>query len=134
MNDYQTIKRILNLSEVNVIGKQAYLDRYKINNVEIDYKLVLLLITFGILELDSGNFETGEENYFLNDVFIFIDRTDENKRIILLSKIIERLNDQRYYFIQNYDFDKHIETRKIFSKIRNNYIRKQKLLKLKNPE
>jgi len=134
MNDYQTIKRILNLSEVNVIGKQAYLDRYKINNVEIDYKLVSLLITFGILELDSGNFETGEENYFLNDVFIFIDRTDENKRIILLSKIIERLNDQRYYFIQNYDFDKHIETRKIFSKIRNNYIRKQKLLKLKNPE
>lgn len=134
MNDYQTIKRILNLSEVNVIGKQAYLDRYKINNIEIDYKLVSLLITFGILELDSGNFETGEENYFLNDVFIFIDRTDENKRIILLSKIIERLNDQRYYFIQNYDFDKHIETRKIFSKIRNNYIRKQKLLKLKNPE
>ena len=134
MNDYQTIKRILNLSEVNIDGTQAYLDRYKINNIEIDYKLVSLLITFGILELDSGNFETGEENYFLNDVFIFIDRTDENKRIILLSKIIERLNDQRYYFIQNYDFDKHIETRKIFSKIRNNYIRKQKLLKLKNPE
>ena len=122
MNDYQTIKRILNLSEVNVIGKQAYLDRYKINNVEIDYKLVLLLITFGILELDSGNFETGEENYFLNDKFIFIDRTDENKKIILLTKIIERFNEQKFYFTQSFDFDRHIEIVKIFYKIKSNYI------------
>ena len=134
MNDYQTIKRILNLSEVNVIGKQAYLDRYKINNVEIDFKLVLLLITFGILELDSGNFETGEENYFLNDKFIFIDRTDENKKIILLTKIIERFDEQKFYFTQSFDFDRHIEIVKIFYKIKSNYIRKEKLIKLKNPE
>lgn len=131
MNDYQSIKRILNLSEVNVVGRQAYLDRYKINSVKIDYKLVVLLIVFDILQLDSGNFETYEENYFLNDKFIH--RTNDNNKIILLSKIIERFNEQ-VYFTQGYDFDKHIETLKNFQKIKNNYIRKEKLIKLKNPE
>jgi hypothetical protein len=58
---------IINYSELTVCrGNICWLNKYKSNWKKIDYNVALCLIQSNVIEIDSGNFETGETHYILN--------------------------------------------------------------------
>ena len=64
------LKKIIYGAEVTVVnGKESYLNRYKSSYQEIDITYINVLILIGIIEFDSGNFETGERHYRLGESF-----------------------------------------------------------------
>ena len=123
MTDYQILKRVLYGAEVTIESNKAWLDRYKTSYNEIDFDFAMMLFQIKIIDVDSGNFETGETHYFLDDKFVRI----ENKiRYISIKKIDEQLKRIIGYNV----FPTFVRLSKAFDKIKNNAIRKQKLKKL----
>jgi len=45
--------------------KTAFMNKWKVNEYQVDYNIAKYLIVNDIVELDSGNWETGEEHYRL---------------------------------------------------------------------
>lgn len=90
MTDYQLLKRILHGAEVTIEGNQAWLDRYKTSYNEVDWDFCMMLFQIKLIDIDTGNFVTGETHYFLDDKFVKI----QNKiRHISIKKIDEQLED-----------------------------------------
>lgn len=52
--------------EVTVNKETAYLDKYRLKSYELNYSEIMSLIFYDYLELESGNFENGDEHYILN--------------------------------------------------------------------
>lgn len=58
---------IINYSELTVCDNGTYwINKYKSNWKKVDEELALCLVQSSVVELDSGNFETGEEHYILS--------------------------------------------------------------------
>jgi len=132
MTDYQLLKRILHGSEVTIEKNDAWLDRYKSTYVKVDWDFCMMLFQIKIIDVDSGNFETGETHYFLDDKFIRFD--EKNVKHVSIKKIDEQLKDVRNNLTNRgtyYNkFPTFVRLLEAFDKIRNNTIRKSKLQKL----
>lgn len=114
MTDYQALKKILRLATVTVNKKNAYIDYYN----KINYSIVSILILLDIIEKESGNFDTGDNHYRLNEKFISVG----DKITISFKKIEEALmNDKVYHFKQIQDL------KCIFDKVKIDLQRKIKL-------
>lgn len=122
MTKNQIINRIFNLSEITYTStKFIYIDKYSNNSIEIsdvETKLFISdLLTYNILELDSGNFETKEMHYILHSDFY---KNEHQNRIILFNKILERIEERTKIY----------NIKKVFEDFKNKEIRKQKLKNL----
>ena len=132
MTNYEVFKKIINLSTITIVkDKAAYINKYNSNFETIDYAFAKLLINFEILELDSGNFETAEQHYMLNDKYIIMN-SDYKLSGIDVKKIeidlkIPIVNKSWFGWSDNF-----FEIQNIFLKFKKNTIRKEKLLKIKN--
>jgi len=133
MTDYQLLKRILHGAEVTIEKDQAWLDRYKTSYNEVDWDFCMMLFQIKIIDVDTGNFDTGETHYFLDDKFV---RFDEKTKIkhISIKKIDEQLNDVKNTLTNrgsNYNkFSSFARIIEAFERIKNNSIRKSKLQKI----
>jgi hypothetical protein len=123
MTDYQILKNILYGAEVTIESNKAWLDRYKTSYNEIDFDFAMMLFQIKIIDVDSGNFETGETHYFLDDKFV---KVDNKIRHISIKKIDEQLKKIIGYNV----FPTFVRLSKAFESIKNNEARKQKLKKL----
>ena len=126
MTDYQILKKILHGSEVTIENNNAWLDRYKTSYTEVDWYFCMMLFQIKIIDVDTGNFETGETHYFLNDKFV----TYDEKNIKHIS--IKKIDDELKKIIGYNNFPTFVRLSKAFDKIKNNTIRKTKLEKLEN--
>jgi predicted metal-dependent hydrolase len=123
MNDYETLKKIIFLSEVTLSKNKAY-----INYIEVDYLLISFLILLNILDLESGNFETQETHYRLHFKFIKKENNSIHISFKEIQKEFERCDDSLIY---NYIENKYAkDVKKIFYRIKNNLQRKVKLEKI----
>ena len=127
MTKNQIISRIFNLSEITYTAtKFIYIDKYSDNHVEIlDTNTILFfndLLTFNILEMDSGNFETKEIHYRLNTNFY---KNDNGTRTIFFNKILEEIDEVSKHY------NSYSNIKGVFEDFKNKEIRKQKLKKLK---
>jgi hypothetical protein len=131
MTDYQILKKVLYGAEVTIEKNKAWLDRYKSTYMEVDWYFCMMLFQTKIIDVDTGNFKTGETHYFLDEKFI-----KYNNRIkhILIKKIDEQLEDVRNTLTNRGStyskFPTYVRLLEAFDKIKNNAIRKQKLKKL----
>jgi predicted NAD-dependent protein-ADP-ribosyltransferase YbiA (DUF1768 family) len=127
MTSYQILKSILHGATITIIDTTAYLDKYKSTYCVVDFKFIKQLIYMDIIEKDSGNFETREEHYLLNDKFIKFDDKTRQKTILL------KTMDEHATSIKNVPkHSPYLEFEKAFEKIKHNVIRKKKLEKLEN--
>lgn len=57
--------RLINHAELTVCSKikKAWINKYKKDPLPISYDLAMVFINIGLVVLDSGNLETGEEHY-----------------------------------------------------------------------
>ena len=114
---------ILYYSELTLCENEtAFIDKWKSNSYEIDFNLAQRLAR--ILELDSGNWETGETHYTLDawhDDLIPIPNSIFNRIIFLRMKI------NRALYIEDDIKNKMLET---ISEIELQYKRKAKIKKL----
>ena len=69
------ILKILKGSIITKTKKGAFIDKYRINYICKEIPLILFeqLFNLDLIELDSGNFETGERHYHLNSNYISIE-------------------------------------------------------------
>lgn len=125
INYYDITKKILFGSEVTLTNdKEAYLGRY---DEIVDYNFCFALTTREIIELDSGNWETGEEHYKLNEKFI---RWEKSTRFILIN-ILESDLEKATSYIQPQTITYHLtEFLNAVKVIKLNDMRKQKIKKL----
>lgn len=90
-----------------------------INNYETDYDFAYFLITCGIIDQDSGNFETGEKHYIID---------------FYSMNIFERINEIKNRLSISFTYSLHIEMRqqllKDLDEIELQYNRLNKLKKL----
>lgn len=117
------IIRIFNLSEVTYTStKFVYIDKYSNNWIEIsDINEILFmndLLTFDILKVTSGNFETKELHYRLNENFY---KTENGTRTIFFNRILEKIDEMSNYY------NSYSNIKKVFEDFKINEIRKQKL-------
>lgn len=128
MTDYQVLKKIIHLSTVTINRNKSHIDY-----IEIDYYFVSFLALLNILELDSGNFETHDNHYRLDENFI---KRNNNTRTILLNEIqkqFEKVDDNLVYSLPgNISFDPKTakDAKKVFFKLKNDLLRKKKLERL----
>lgn len=128
MTDYQVLKKIIHLSTVTINRNRAYIDY-----VEIDYYFASYLTLLNILQLDSGNFETHDNHFRLNEDFIMI---NDKCRIILLNEIQKQFekadNNLVYSLPGNITIEAQTakDAKKVFFKVKNDLLRKKKLEKL----
>ena len=96
----------------------AFMNKWQPNEYQIDYNIARCLTNTNILELDSGNWETGEEHYRL-------DRTS--------NLILKRINFLKYKVnFANIDNDTKNKMLHDISEIELRYNRKIKIKKLNN--
>ena len=125
MNKTQLLKSVLKGAEVTTVGKEAYLNKYRYDHKKIDLSFVNILIFTKIIGVESGNFETGERHYRLEDFFY----TVKNKiKTIHLKKIGECIESHKKMNFGVYkSFDELIQA---YETIKIQSIRKQKLEKI----
>lgn len=126
----EIIKRIFNKSTITVVSvNNIFIDKYGYGNVELtDIESSLFindLITYHVIELDSGNFETREMHYLLNEKYSSV---KNGTRTIHFSQILEKIDDVSVHY------GSHSNIRKRFQDFKNMIIRKQKLKNLENNE
>jgi hypothetical protein len=133
MTNYEIFKKIINFSTITIleekVGKNlvetvAYIDKYKYDGEKInDYYFIKTLIYLEILEIDSGNWETRERHYKLNNKYIMRTYPDYIFDGINIKKLKNKL--MKPYLIESVK-----ELQNIFLKYETHLLRKQKLLKL----
>lgn len=131
MSEEAIIEKIMFGATLTINYKQyvAHMDN---NLIEVDYKFAELLSYFGIIEQDSGNWETGDKHYLLSDRFV-------RNRKIKLNYIIEHLEMMRVktgsmlpLLINSWDTDKRfLRLKDALENIKLKYLRKEKLEKIK---
>ena len=127
MTDYQTLKKILHGSEVTIENNNAWLDRYKTSYTEVDWDFCMMLFQIKIIDVDTGNFETGETHYFLNDKFVKV----QNK---IRHISIKKIDDELKKIIGYNNFPTFVRLKEAFERIKRNTIRKTKLQKIEKIE
>jgi hypothetical protein len=128
MTDYQLLKKILHGAEVTIEKNNAWLDRYKSSYAEVDWDFCMMLFQTKLIDIDTGNFETGETHYFLDDKFIRFDK--KNVKHVSIKKIDTQIKDVRNNLTYYNKFSTFVRLLEAFDKIKNNTIRKQKLEKI----
>jgi len=128
MTDYKVFEKIIKFAEITLTkNRKAYINKYKSDCEEIDYNFIKTLINSDILSLESGNFETGEEHFMLDDKYIKIDNMYNliGIDVKLMEKNLEipegRKPRESFSILQ-----------KIFLRFKQNTIRKQKIQKINN--
>ena len=125
MTDYQTLKKIFYLSIVTLNKNKAH-----INYIEVDYNLISFLTLLNILELESGNFETHDNHYRLNEKYIKINNKIIHVSIKDIESDFERCDDNLYYKYSDSEVKSAKYIKEVFYKLKNNLQRKAKLEKL----
>jgi hypothetical protein len=119
------LKKILYGAEITVVnGMEAYLNKYRTGYQKIDIVHFNVLILLGIIEFDSGNFETGERHYRLGESFYTI---KDKVKTIHLGKIGECVESYSNVAKSYPGFN---ELEKAYNEIKNQIIRKLKLKKI----
>lgn len=129
MNNYQVFVNIINFATITISNNKAYINKYKIDNSEIDKWFIDMLVILDFIELDSGNFETNEKHYIINNKYVKIKFTNDDKliKIINLNKFEKVLKNHILSLYKDVHFEK---VKNIYEKFKINNIRKQKLEKL----
>lgn len=119
-----TINRMPSTNNPFQIIRESYLDKYNIKICKVDIDLIEALIEMNIIECYSGNFDTQERHYLLNDKFISF---ENNTRIIKLGEIWKAilLNNTKYISLPENRIQKKIQN--AFSELKNQLLRKEKL-------
>lgn len=129
MDAYNILMRILNGSTITTIQfNNAIIDKYENNPQKIDTEFVRLLHTMEFIEHDSGNLETGENHFLLNDKFITF---KEKYKIVSISKIDKQMETYKrcniWYISGNKQFE---EFEKAYEKVKIKSIRKEKIKRI----
>jgi len=128
MENTTLLYKIIKGSTITVTKNITYIDRYKSNWETVNADFSQYLIYMEILKEVSGNFETGEVHYILNDELYFF----KNKvKHIKLNEIERYINEFRYFKTLS---SGHIvtEIKDAFDKLKIKLLRKEKLNKLNN--
>ena len=134
MKNYQILKRILHGSEVTMTKDTAIINKYYkygAYSEEFDFFFAMMLIQLEIIELDCGNWETGEQHYRLNEKYFKYDEKTKIKHI-LIKKIDNDINDYKVNIPNYKKFPTFLGVSEALEKIKKNLTRKNKLLKLKD--
>ena len=118
------LKRILYGAEVTVVGKEAYLNKYRIGYQKIDINNINILILLEIIEFDSGNFSTGERHYRLGESFYSV---KDKIKTIHFGKIGECIESNKHKLYPGSN-----ELEKAYNDLRNQLLRKEKLKKIES--
>lgn len=119
LSNYDTFKKILAGDCVTTVGDVSYLNRWGQHDVEsiLNNEFINYLVRNNILDEDSGNFETGETNFYLNPEFVSV---DGGFRTVYMWKVYRQVTEyrfspeaQRELFIQILDKIKNAELRKL---------------------
>jgi len=108
---------------------EAILNKYRASYQIINYELVRCLMQMEIIEESSGNFETHERHYTINDKFILF---KDNIKCIEFGKIEKciLLFNHKYKSISDNN-STNIKIEKFFYELKNKLLRKEKLEKIK---
>jgi len=92
MTKFEIIQEVFRYQEVTItMENQAILNKHSHPSYVLPYTIVHKLIQIGSLQIDSGNFETGEVHYrFLNIQPVFLNQINLDPLTQLLREI--RLN------------------------------------------
>ncbi len=116
------LKKILYGAEVTTVnGKEAYL-KYRNNSQKIDIHNINVLILLEIIEIDSGNFETGERHFRLGESFYSVMDNIKTIHLNRIGKCIESTKPSGYPGFN--------ELEKAYNDLMNQLIRKEKLKKI----
>lgn len=114
---------LLNYHEITTCDKEkkAYVDAaHRPTSYEVDWNLVNSLIHCDILDIDSGNWETGERHYTLDEKYYELSKLE---KIVELKQIITN------WFYHNSNYQKLLEEFLILEKTEE---RKCKIKKIEN--
>lgn len=128
MNNSTLLYKIIKGSTITMTKNVCYIDRYKSSWSVVNSDFAQYLIYMEILEEDSGNFETGEVHYKLNEKFYYF----KNKiKHIKLNEIELCINNFKY--IKTLSAGKIVtEIIEEYSKLKTKLLRKEKLQIINN--
>jgi activator of 2-hydroxyglutaryl-CoA dehydratase len=124
------LKKIICGAEITTIDGlvECCLNKYNSKPYEIiDRELIKTLIEMDIIEFESGNFETHERHYRLNDKFV---SRENNVKTIKIGAIWKAIltNNCQYIYLPKHSMQ--MEIQNSFSELKNQLLRKEKLKKI----
>lgn len=124
------LRQIIYGAEVTVCNFQCCLNKYNSKQYKIvDYELINALIGMNIIEQNSGNFETHECHYSLNENFLL---RENNIKTIKIDDIYRAIliNNCKYISLNEHHINRRIENS--FSELKIQLLRREKLKKIQN--
>ena len=120
------LRKIIYGAEITIVNDtDAYLNKYRNASQKIDISYANILLFLKIIGFDSGNFETGERHYRLEEPFYSV---KDKIKTIHLGKIGECIESHKPAYYVTYPVFKELE--KAYNDLRNQLLRKEKLKKI----